>query len=63
MIESVHLFQSSELITALRERGVQLGTGTSITGPLWERAEIYPAQRTHQLVLSNEERAMLALFR
>ena len=63
VIESVHLFQSSELITALRERGVQLGTGTSITGPLWERAEIYPAQRTHQLVLSNEERAMLALFR
>ena len=63
VIESVHLFHSSELITALRERGVQLGTGTSITGPLWERAEIYPVQRNHQLVLSNEERAMLALFR
>lgn len=63
VIESVHLFHSAELLNALRERGVQLGTGTSITGPLWERAEIYPAQRNNQLILSNEERTMLALFR
>ncbi len=63
VIESVHLFHSAELLNALRERGVQLGTGTSITGPLWERAEIYPAQRNNQLMLSNDERTMLALFR
>jgi hypothetical protein len=63
VIESVHLFHSTELLNALHERGVQLGTGTSITGPLWERAEIYPAQRNNQLILSNDEREMLALFR
>src|SRR5712691_816001 len=62
VIESVHLFHSDELLNALRERGVQLGTGTSITGPLWERAEIYPAQNNNRLVLSGEERAMLTLF-
>ena len=63
VIESVHLFHSAELLNALRERGVQLGTGTSITGPLWERADIYPVQRNHQLILANDERTMLALFR
>src|SRR5947207_10675246 len=63
VIESVHLFHSDELLNALRERGVQLGSGTSITGPLWERAEIYPVQRNHQLILSNDERTLLALFR
>jgi hypothetical protein len=63
VIESVYLFHSGELLAALRERGVQLGTGTSITGPLWERAEIYPAQNNNRLVLSGEERAMLTLFR
>ena len=54
---------TAELLNALRERGVQFGTGTSITGPLWERAEIYPVQRNHQLILSNDERTLLALFR
>lgn len=63
VIESVYLFDSYELYTALRERGVQVGKGTSITGPLWERAEIYPTQRNTRLMLSNEERAQIALFR
>src|SRR5438270_11517048 len=63
VIECVFLFDAGELYTALRERGVQIGKSTSITGPLWERAEIYPAQRNARLVLSNEERAQIALFR
>lgn len=63
VIESVHLFHAHELLLALRERGVQIGTGTSITGPLWERSEIFPAQRNNMLILTNEEREMLALFR
>lgn len=62
IIESVHLFHVSELLQALRERGVQIGTGTSITGPLWEHAEIYPAQKNPRLPLSNEQRQLLALF-
>jgi hypothetical protein len=63
LIESVYLFHAGELFNALRERGVQVGTGTSVTGPLWERAEIYPMQRNSALLLSQEQRAMLALFR
>ncbi len=63
VIETVHLFHSSELMTALRERGVQVGTGTSITGPLWERSEIYPRQRENRLMLSPQQLEMLALFR
>ncbi len=63
VIESAYLFDADELLTALHERGVQVGKGTSITGPLWERAEIYPTQRNNHLVLSQEERDMLALFR
>ncbi len=63
LIESIYLFHAVELYTALRERGVQIGTGTSITGPLWERAELYPMQRNNQLMLSAEERNNIALFR
>jgi len=62
IIETVFLFQANELLNALRERGVQIGSGTSITGPLWERAAIYPVPRNTKLVLSDEERKLLFLF-
>jgi len=62
VIESVYLFDTRELLTALHERGVQIGTRTSVIGPLWERAEIYPVQQTSRLVLSEEQRRLLALF-
>src|SRR5947209_994813 len=39
IIHSVHLFDAGELLTALRERGVHIGTHTSIIGQLWDRAE------------------------
>jgi hypothetical protein len=63
IIESVYLFNGLELLNALKERGVQIGGGTSITGPLWERAEIYPVPRNARLVLTDEERKLLFLFR
>ena len=62
LIESLYLFNARELLNALRERGVQIGSGTSVTGPLWERAEIYPVPRNTRLVLSEEERRLLVLF-
>jgi hypothetical protein len=62
VIESIFLFNASELLNALRERGVQIGSGTSVTGPLWERAEIYPIPRNNRLLLENEERKLLVLF-
>ncbi|MDQ2888814.1 MAG: hypothetical protein M3Y39_22360 [Chloroflexota bacterium] len=62
VIESIFLFNASELLNALRERGVQIGSGTSITGPLWERAEIYPVPRNNRLTIADEERRLLVLF-
>jgi hypothetical protein len=62
VIESVFLFNARELLNALKERGVQIGSGTSVTGPLWERAAIYPVARNNRFILSDEERRMLMLF-
>lgn len=62
IIASIYLFNAHELLNALRERGVLIGSGTSVTGPLWERAEIYPVPRNTRLVLSDEERRLLVLF-
>lgn len=62
LITAVYLFHATTLLNALHERGVQIGSGTSITGPLWERSEIYPIPRNTHLVLSDEERKMLVLF-
>lgn len=62
LISSIFLFQAQDLLTALRERGVQLGNGTSVTGPLWERAELYPVPRNPRLPLDEEQRKLLILF-
>jgi len=62
VIESIFLFHANELLNALRERGVQIGSGTSVTGPLWERAEIYPVPRNNSLIIAEEERKLLVLF-
>lgn len=59
---TTHLFDAGELLTALRERGVQIGAHTSVIGQLWDRAEIFPVQRNPDLVLTEEQRRLLALF-
>ena len=62
VIETIFLFHAGDLLNALRERGVQIGNGTSVTGPLWERAEIYPVARNNRLLVGDEERKLLVLF-
>ena len=62
VIESVFLFDARELLTALRERGVQIGNRTSVIGQIWERAEIFPVQRSSRLTLTEEQRRQLMLF-
>lgn len=62
LISSVHLFNSNELLAALRERGVQLGSHTSVINQLWERAEIFPTQHNPVLILTEEQRHLLRLF-
>jgi hypothetical protein len=62
LISSVHLFHSQELLSALRERGVQIGSHTSVITQLWERAEIFPIPRNSLLALTEEQRQLLKLF-
>ena len=62
LIESIYLFDANSLFLGLRERGVQIGSSTSVTGPLWERAEIYPVPRNTGLVLTEDQRKQLILF-
>lgn len=62
LISSVHLFNASELFNALRERGVQIGSHTSVINQLWERAEIFPIQHNTSLILTEEQRSCVRLF-
>ena len=62
LITSIYLFDGHSLLNALVERKVQLGSSASVTGPLWERAEIYPKPSNQLFVLGTEERHQLALF-
>ena len=62
LISSVHLFNTPELLTALRERGVQIGSHTSVINQLWERAEIFPIQHNSSLILTEEQRALIQIF-
>jgi hypothetical protein len=62
LISSAFLFENSELLAVLQARGVKVGVATSVIRRLWDEAEIYPNQRSRRLILSTEQREMLALF-
>jgi hypothetical protein len=60
VIASVYLFEAQPLVTALAGR--KAGIATGVRQELWTQAELYPEQRNTALPLSQEQRAMLALF-
>jgi len=62
VISSVFLFQAALLHEELRAGGVKLGIATSVRRRLWDAAEIYPEQRNPALALTDDQRALLALF-
>ena len=62
VVELVYLFESRALVDALRRRGVLLGQATSVIKDLWDEAEIYPSKGNSALILSDEQRRLLALF-
>ncbi|HEU5374239.1 MAG TPA: hypothetical protein VFV38_02280 [Ktedonobacteraceae bacterium] len=62
-IEFVFLFDAQQLLAALRPRGVKLGIATSVVSEFWVKAEIYPTQRNHMLMLSDEQKQQLTRFR
>lgn len=62
VIESVYLFKADELVWALQERGTKIGVATSLPKQYWKDAEIYPAQNNQRLILSAEQKELIALF-
>ena len=62
VIASVFLFEGSVLVKELRERGLKIGTATSVRRQLWNEAEIYPLPKNPALPLKAEQRAMVEMF-
>lgn len=62
LIHFVFLLDAHELVNALTARGSKIGIASSIPRQYWDAAEIYPAQRNERLMLTEEQRAMLARF-
>ncbi len=61
-IDSVYLFEAHSLKAALDERGLHIGTATSIRASLWAQAEIYPQPVNPRLPLDREQVRRLRLF-
>lgn len=64
VIDYVFLLDAQHLFENLRARNVKIQRhgATGIVSFLWEQAEIYPVQRNATLILSDIQRAQLALF-
>ncbi len=62
LIEGVYLFDAARLLDALRAQGLKIGVATSVRRGYWQEAEIFPRQRSRNLLLSQEQQGALALF-
>ena len=62
LISGVYLFNSQKLKNKLNNRGVKIGTATSVISKLWDEAEIYTDQRNSICPLSEEQVQQLRLF-
>ena len=61
-IESIFLFEAVPLAKQLSERGVKIGTATSVRRGHWDGAEIYPSPINPALRLTPEQISMIELF-
>ena len=61
-IESVYLFEAAPLVERLRERGVKIGTATSVRRHLWDDAMIYPLPNNPALRLTPGQISMIEMF-
>jgi len=61
-IDYVFLFNSSILVERLRDRGVNVGTASSVRKSDWMDAEIFPASRNPEYQLTEEQKECLSLF-
>ena len=61
-IEAAYLFKANPLIQDLRQRGIKLNERTSVRRQYWDEAQIYPTQANRTLVLTPDQKRLLALF-
>lgn len=63
VIDKIFLFETAKLINELQARGItKIGIATSVAEELWDRAEVYPQQRSNQLLITEEQKQLLSLF-
>ncbi len=62
VISSVFLFDASDLVRRLNERGVKIGIATSVARHFWDNAEIYPRPSNPMLRPTPEQRSLLEMF-
>lgn len=63
LIEAVFLFEAHDLVVELETRGIKIGIASSVVQQFWEQAEIYPIQSSNKLMVSEEQRHQLILFK
>ena len=62
-VDNVFLFKAGPLIVRLRERGVKVGTATSVRSSEWENARIYPAGAGKSpMPITKSQREQIGLF-
>ena len=61
-IDSVYLFNSQQLLTEQRARGVKIGVASGVREAQWHSAEIYPTNTNDTLRLTDGQRSALAQF-
>ena len=62
VITSVYLFDTQQLLEEQRSRGVRIGVASSVKQAQWRAAEIYPNANNGLLIMTDEQRRLLALF-
>ena len=62
VIKYVYLFDGQEIGEKLQSRGVKIGIASSVRKDDWRASEIYPRQINEQLLLTQQQLAMLKLF-
>lgn len=62
VIQHVFLFHGPELLADLKDRGVKIGTATSVQKHTWRAAEIFPNHRNMSFRLTDEQMEMIFQF-
>ena len=62
LIQAAYLFDATHLLAILQRQGVNIGIATSVKTALWLEAMLYPQQQSAIYQLSDQQKALLALF-